>query len=145
MADEIKAFTILYDCGTPRVFEDGKEYSTCSVPRPTVRWTMSASPRKSRNVQGRQLRRHQPELRVGPGLLGRLRSSMKQLMPKAEVKTSLLPRMMPASTVPVPALLRETRPGPSSLLGAICGRSCCRCRPAACTPARKSPCRPATT
>jgi branched-chain amino acid transport system substrate-binding protein len=41
VAEEMKRFLILYDCGTPRIFEDGKLRSTCSAPPATRRWTTS--------------------------------------------------------------------------------------------------------
>ena len=40
VAEEMKKFLILYDCGTPRIFEDGKS-TTCSAPRRTRPWTTS--------------------------------------------------------------------------------------------------------
>jgi branched-chain amino acid transport system substrate-binding protein len=42
VAEEMKKFLILYDCGTPRIFEDGK-YAYVFAPRLTRRWTTSPS------------------------------------------------------------------------------------------------------
>ena len=74
VAEEMKKLTVLFDCGTPRVFEE-RELQV-RVPHPSARHDGCGGGRAlpARAAARRQdLRRHQPELRLGPGLVERLR------------------------------------------------------------------------
>ena len=69
VAEEMKKFLVLYDCGTPRIFEDGK-YEV-RVPHRVARGDgqrgAGALPEGAQR-QGRELQHDQPGLRLGPGL-----------------------------------------------------------------------------
>ena len=74
VAEELKKLTVLFDCGTPRIFEDASyKYVFRTGPTGTMDNVSVALYLLERHPEREVVRRHQPELRLGPGLLGRLR------------------------------------------------------------------------
>ena len=69
VAEEMKTFLILYDCGTPRIFEDGKYNYVfrTAVARDDGQRRAGALPEGAQH-QGRHLQHDQPGLRLGSGL-----------------------------------------------------------------------------
>ena len=69
VAEEMKKFLILYDCGTPRIFEDGKyKYVFRTASHAAMDNVALARYLKARNVKAEHLQPDQPGLRLGPGL-----------------------------------------------------------------------------
>ena len=86
--------TVLFDCGTPRIFEeDSYKYVFRTAPHATMDSVGAARYIKQKLGDLSELRRHQSELRLGSGFLARLRArdegaraperrSAKELFPK---------------------------------------------------------------
>ena len=75
VAEEMKKLTVLFDCGTPRVFEERSyKYVFRTRPHATMDAVAAALYLLEPAARRQDLRRHQPELRLGPGLLERLRA-----------------------------------------------------------------------
>ena len=93
-AEEMKKFLILYDCGTPRIFEDGKyEYVFRTASHAMMDNVALARYLKARNVKAEHLQLHQPGLRLGPGLAQGLQGwPMAQLYPGAKPGDDQLPK-----------------------------------------------------
>ena len=69
VAEEMKRFLILYDCGTPRIFEDNKlQYVFRTASHAAMDNVALARYLKARNVKVDTLQHDQPGLRLGPGL-----------------------------------------------------------------------------
>ena len=93
VADELKAFTILYDCGTPRVFEDGKfEYVFRTAAHATMDNISLARYLKSRNFDVPSYAGLNQDYAFGQDSWADFTASMKQIYPDAEIKTALFPK-----------------------------------------------------
>ena len=74
LAEELKKLTVFFDCGTPRIFEDASyKYLFRTGATGTMDNTAAALYVTEMKPQAKTHRGHQPELRVGPGLVERLR------------------------------------------------------------------------
>ena len=75
VAEELKVLTVLFDCGTPRIFEESSyKYVFRTAPHATMDSVGAARYIDPQARHHQDLRRHQPELRLGPGFLARLRA-----------------------------------------------------------------------
>ena len=94
VAEEMKKFLVLYDCGTPRIFEDGKY--RVRVPHRLARGDGQRGARplpEGAQHQGRQLQPDQPGLRLGPGLAQGLHlRAWSSSIPDAKAGADLLPK-----------------------------------------------------
>ncbi len=141
VAEELKKLTNFFDCGTPRIFEDGSyKYVFRTSPHSHQRQRRRGAVHQGGQAEGEDHCRHQPELRLGPGLLGGLRGAMKQLVPGVEdhdvadaqaVRGPVRRRDLGAARRPT-----RTRSTPASGT-ATSRRSSCRRRRAACS--RRAP------
>ncbi|MCP5266972.1 MAG: ABC transporter substrate-binding protein [Burkholderiaceae bacterium] len=109
VADELKAFTILYDCGTPRVFEEGKfNYVFRTAAHGAMDNVSLARYLKSRKVKVDSFAGINQNYAWGQDSWADFEASMKQIMPNAKVKTSLLPKFGAGQYgTEISALLRE--------------------------------------
>lgn len=109
VADELKAFTILYDCGTPRVFEDGKfEYVFRTAAHATMDNVSLARYLKSRGVEVDSFAGLNQDYAWGQDSWTDFTGAMAQLYPDAEVKTALFPKFGAGQYgTEISALLRE--------------------------------------
>ncbi len=109
VAEELKAFTILYDCGTPRVFEDAKyNYVFRTAAHGAMDNVSLARYLKSRKIEVNSFAGINQNYAWGQDSWADFEASMKQLQPKAVVKTSLLPKFGAGQYgTEVSALLRE--------------------------------------
>lgn len=109
VADELKAFTILYDCGTPRVFEDGTyEYVFRTAAHATMDNVSLARYLKSRNFDVPNFAGLNQDYAWGQDSWADFTASMSQLYPDAEVKTALFPKFGAGQYgTEISALLRE--------------------------------------
>ena len=109
VADELKAFTILYDCGTPRVFEDGKfEYVFRTAAHATMDNISLARYLKSRNFDVPSYAGLNQDYAFGQDSWADFTASMKQIYPDAEIKTALFPKFGAGQyATEISALLRE--------------------------------------
>ncbi|WP_212733877.1 ABC transporter substrate-binding protein [Sulfitobacter sabulilitoris] len=109
VADELKAFTILYDCGTPRVFEDGSfEYVFRTAAHATMDNVSLARYLKSRNFDVPSFAGLNQDYAWGQDSWADFTGSMAQLFPDAEVKTALFPKFGAGQYgTEISALLRE--------------------------------------
>ena len=109
VADELKAFTILYDCGTPRVFEDGSyRYVFRTAAHATTDNVSLARYLKSRNFEVRSFAGLNQDYAWGQDSWADFKGAMKQLYPGAEVKTALFPKFGAGQYgTEISALLRE--------------------------------------
>ena len=70
VAEELKALTVLYDCGTPRIFEEkARSYVFRVSPHATMDSVGAARYLLAKKKNLTSLLRHQSELRMGAGLL----------------------------------------------------------------------------
>ena len=109
VADELKAFTILYDCGTPRVFEDGKfEYVFRTAAHATMDNISLARYLKSRNFDVPSYAGLNQDYAFGQDSWADFTASMKQIYPDAKIKTALFPKFGAGQYgTEISALLRE--------------------------------------
>ncbi len=109
VADELKAFTILYDCGTPRVFEDGEyEYVFRTAAHGAMDNVSLAKYLKSRGTEVSSYAGINQDYAWGQDSWADFEASMKQFFPDAEVKTSLFPKFGAGQYgAEISALLRE--------------------------------------
>ncbi len=109
VADELKAFTILYDCGTPRVFEDGKfEYVFRTAAHAAMDNVSLARYIKSRGLKVDTFAGLNQDYAWGQDSWADFEASMGQLQPDAKVKTSLFPKFGAGQYgTEISALLRE--------------------------------------
>ena len=101
VAEELKKLTDLFDCGTPRIFEDN-----------SYKYVFRTSPTSTMDNVGAALyvTDVKPKLKSIAGInqnyawgqdsWSDFEASMKQLMPKVEVKTSQMPSCSPGNTTP---------------------------------------------
>jgi branched-chain amino acid transport system substrate-binding protein len=94
VAEELKKLTNFFDCGTPRIFEDG-----------SYKYVFRTSPTSTMDSVGAALYVHDavPKMKSIAGInqnyawgqdsWGDFEASMKQLLPKIEVKTSQMPKL----------------------------------------------------
>ncbi len=93
VADELKAFTILYDCGTPRVFEDGEyEYVFRTAAHGAMDNVSLARYLKSQGMQVETISGVNQDYAWGQDSWADFEGAMKQLYPDVEVETSLFPK-----------------------------------------------------
>lgn len=111
VADELKAFTILYDCGTPRVFEEGSyEYVFRTAAHGAMDNISLARYLKSRGFEVASFAGINQDYAWGQDSWADFEASMAQLYPDAEVKTELFPKFGAGQYgTEISALLR-TRP-----------------------------------
>lgn len=109
VAEELKAFTILYDCGTPRVFEDGSyEYVFRTAAHGAMDNVSLAKYLADRGLGVSTLAGINQDYAWGQDSWADFEGSMKQLFPSAEVKTSLFPKFGAGQYgTEISALLRE--------------------------------------
>ena len=109
VADELKAFTILYDCGTPRVFEDGKfEYVFRTAAHATMDNISLARYLKSRNFDVPTYAGLNQDYAFGQDSWADFTASMTQIYPDAVIKTALFPKFGAGQYgTEISALLRE--------------------------------------
>jgi len=82
VAEELKKFTNFFDCGTPRIFEDA-DYKYVFRTSPTATMDSVGAALYVKEAKGSvKSIAAQPELRLGPGLLGRLRSVDEAARPR---------------------------------------------------------------
>ncbi len=94
VAEELKKLTDFFDCGTPRIFEDGSyKYVFRTSPTSTMDnvgaalYVMDVKP-KLKSIAGIN-----QNYAWGQDSWSDFEASMKQLMPKVEVKTSQMPKL----------------------------------------------------
>lgn len=93
VADELKQFTILYDCGTPRVFEEGTyEYVFRTAAHGAMDNVSLARYLKSRGIEVADYAGINQDYAWGQDSWADFEGSMAQLYPDAEVKTALFPK-----------------------------------------------------
>lgn len=93
VANSLKAFTILYDCGTPRVFEEASyEYVFRSAASAVMDSVSLARYMKSRGIKVASYAGINQNYAWGQDSWADFSASMKQLFPNAQVKTSLFPK-----------------------------------------------------
>lgn len=109
VADELKAFTILYDCGTPRVFEEGKyDYVFRTAAHAAMDNVSLARYIKSRGLKVDSFAGINQNYAWGQDSWADFEASMGQLQPEATVKTSLFPKFGAGQYgTEVSALLRQ--------------------------------------
>ncbi|MGH1360308.1 MAG: ABC transporter substrate-binding protein [Burkholderiaceae bacterium] len=109
VADELKAFTILYDCGTPRVFEEGKfDYVFRTAAHAAMDNVSLARYIKSRGLTVDSFAGLNQNYAWGQDSWADFEASMGQLQPDAKVKTSLFPKFGAGQYgTEISALLRE--------------------------------------
>jgi len=109
VADELKAFTILYDCGTPRVFEEGAyNYVFRSAAHAAMDNISLAKYMKTRGIKADSFAGINQDYAWGQDSWADFVASMSVLMPKAEVKTALFPKIFAGQYgTEISALLRE--------------------------------------
>ncbi|SDJ17075.1 ABC transporter substrate-binding protein [Lutimaribacter saemankumensis] len=109
VADELKAFTILYDCGTPRVFEDNTfEYVFRTAAHATMDNVSLARYLKSRDVAIESFAGLNQDYAWGQDSWADFTGAMAQLYPDAVVKTALFPKFGAGQYgTEISALLRE--------------------------------------
>eukprot|EP00752_Nemacystus_decipiens_P000886 g886.t1 len=92
VADELKALTILYDCGTPRIFEDGQyEYAFRTAAHATMDNVSIARYLQARGVEVDSIAGLNQDYAWGHDSWRDFTASMGQLYPDAEVVAELFP------------------------------------------------------
>ncbi len=109
VAEELKAFTILYDCGTPRVFEDNQfQYVFRTAAHGAMDNVSLARYMTSRGLKIGTYAGINQDYAWGQDSWVDFEASMTQLQPDAKVKTSLLPKFGAGQYgSEISALLRE--------------------------------------
>ena len=93
IAEELKKLLVLFDCGTPRIFEESKyNYVFRTAAHATMDNVGLIRYMKAKNIKMDDAFGDQPGLRLGPGQPGRLRRRSQQLYPDAKLQTDLLPK-----------------------------------------------------
>ncbi len=94
VADELKAFTILYDCGTPRVFEEGSyEYVFRTAAHAAMDNISLARYMESRGIEANTIAGINQDYAWGQDSWADFVASMSVLVPDAEVETALFPKI----------------------------------------------------
>jgi branched-chain amino acid transport system substrate-binding protein len=92
VADELQALTILYDCGTPRVFEDGAyEYVFRTAAHATMDNVSIARYLKARGVKIDSYAGINQDYAWGHDSWGDFTAAMGQIYPDAKIKAELFP------------------------------------------------------
>lgn len=92
VADELEALTILYDCGTPRVFEDGEyEYAFRTAAHATMDNVSIARYLKARDMKVDTIAGLNQDYAWGHDSWRDFKASVAQLYPDAEVAAELFP------------------------------------------------------
>ena len=109
VADELKAFTILYDCGTPRVFEEGSyTYVFRTASHAAMDNISLAKYMKSRGVKAETFAGINQDYAWGQDSWADFEASMSKLMPDATTKTALFPKIFAGQYgTEISALIRE--------------------------------------
>lgn len=109
VADELKAFTILYDCGTPRVFEEGSyNYVFRTAAHAAMDNISLAKYMSSRGVKVDTFAGINQDYAWGQDSWADFVASMGNLMPDAKEKTALFPKIFAGQYgTEISALLRE--------------------------------------
>ncbi|KQP21557.1 ABC transporter substrate-binding protein [Pseudorhodoferax sp. Leaf267] len=93
VAEELKRFLILYDCGTPRVFEDGKyNYVFRTASHGTMDNVALARYLKARNIKADTINLINQDYAWGHDSRNDFKAAMGQLYPQAKVGEDLLPK-----------------------------------------------------
>ena len=93
VAEEMKRFLILYDCGTPRIFEDNKlQYVFRTASHAAMDNVALARYLKATNVKIDDVQHDQPGLRLGPGLEEGLHAVDGEALPGAKPGEDQLPK-----------------------------------------------------
>jgi branched-chain amino acid transport system substrate-binding protein len=93
VAEEMKKFLILYDCGTPRIFEDGKyNYVFRTASHATMDNVALARYMKARNVKAATFNMINQDYAWGQDSRKDFMLSMAQLYPDAKAGEDLLPK-----------------------------------------------------
>ncbi|MDC1458656.1 ABC transporter substrate-binding protein [Burkholderiaceae bacterium] len=94
VAEELKAVTVLFDCGTPRVFEEGnKDYVFRAVNHATADSVGAALYLKSMGVTSANYAGINQNYAWGQDSWNDFDGSMKQIFPAAKVTTSQMPKL----------------------------------------------------
>jgi len=109
VADELKAFTILYDCGTPRVFEEGSyNYVFRTAAHAAMDNISLAKYMASRGVKVDTFAGINQDYAWGQDSWADFVASMSVLMPDAKEKTALFPKIFAGQYgTEISALIRE--------------------------------------
>ena len=93
VAEELKKFLILYDCGTPRIFEDGKyNYVFRTASHATMDNVALAQYLKARNIKADSFNMINQDYAWGQDSRKDFLLSMGQLYPQAKMGEDLLPK-----------------------------------------------------
>jgi branched-chain amino acid transport system substrate-binding protein len=93
VAEELKKFLILYDCGTPRIFEDGKyNYVFRTAAHATMDNVSLARYLKARNIKADTFNMINQDYAWGQDSKADFVLSMQQLFPNAKSQADLLPK-----------------------------------------------------
>lgn len=93
VAEELKKFLILYDCGTPRVFEDAKySYVFRTASHGTMDNVALARYLKARNIKAESYNLINQDYAWGHDSRADFKAAMSQLYPQAKVGEDLLPK-----------------------------------------------------
>jgi len=94
VAEELKAFTILYDCGTPRVFEEGSyKYVFRTAAHASMDNISLAKYITSRGIEVKSFAGINQDYAWGQDSWADFVASMSVLMPEAKTTTSLFPKI----------------------------------------------------
>jgi branched-chain amino acid transport system substrate-binding protein len=94
VAEELKKFTNFFDCGTPRIFEDGSyNYVFRTSPTATMDSVGAALYVKEFKPKVKSIAGVNQNYAWGQDSWGDFEASMKQLVPGIEVKTSQMPKL----------------------------------------------------
>ena len=109
VADELKAFTILYDCGTPRVFEEGSyNYVFRTASHAAMDNISLAKYMKSRGIKAETFAGINQDYAWGQDSWADFEASMTKLMPGSKTKTALFPKIFAGQYgTEISALIRE--------------------------------------
>ena len=109
VAEELKAFLVLYDCGTPRVFEEGSyEYVFRTASHAAMDNISLAKYIKSRGIEVASFAGINQDYAWGQDSWADFVASMGNLMPEAEVKTALFPKIFAGQYgTEISAVMRE--------------------------------------
>lgn len=111
VADELKAFTILYDCGTPRVFEEGSyEYVFRTAAHAAMDNISLAKYIKSRGIEVNSFAGVNQDYAWGQDSWADFVASMANDVPDAEVTTALFPKIFAGQYGTEISAVMRTRP-----------------------------------
>ena len=101
-AEELKKLLVLFDCGTPRIFEENKfKYVFRTAAHGAMDNVAMARYLVKRGIKVRRCRRHQSGLCLGPGLRGRTsRAASRSSSRRRKRRSSSGRNSAPASTAP---------------------------------------------